>query len=130
MARPTRTSKVIIEKINIIFVIRSHCIMLLLYYIILITTKRPFMGLLILGMPDRIRLFTIVKSLPFLLVRRIENKFSILTHFVVRLNLRFTSYWDYYNINKDPKGSFFILWYARQDLNLRPFAPQANALSS
>ena len=24
----------------------------------------------------------------------------------------------------------FPLWYARQDLNLRPFAPQANALSS
>ena len=33
-------------------------------------------------------------------------------------------------IKKSPKGRFLIFWYARQDSNLRPFAPQANALSS
>ena len=32
-----------------------------------------------------------------------------------------------YDKDKSPN---FKLWYARQDLNLRPFAPQANALSS
>ena len=34
------------------------------------------------------------------------------------------------NGNKKEAGASILLWYARQDLNLRPFAPQANALSS
>ena len=31
---------------------------------------------------------------------------------------------------KSASAENFPLWYTRQDLNLRPFAPQANALSS
>ena len=37
---------------------------------------------------------------------------------------------DSQQIKNSPLEADFSVWYARQDLNLRPFAPQANALSS
>ena len=38
--------------------------------------------------------------------------------------------WCIMKIKQDPLGLLLFSWYARQDSNLRPFAPQANALSS
>lgn len=37
---------------------------------------------------------------------------------------------DSQQMKKDLKEGLFSQWYTRQDSNLRPFAPQANALSS
>ena len=37
---------------------------------------------------------------------------------------------DSQQMKKDLKEGLISQWYTRQDLNLRPFAPQANALSS
>ena len=84
---------------------------------------------LLRGGIDRIRLFANAKSLPFLVARKKISELIFFARSLVRLNLQFTSCQSYQNKNK-VRWTFFLFWYARQDLNLRPFAPQANALSS